>query len=68
MDEMADVPERGDFTVPGVGLACAVLYVVGIGLAVVGSVGAFVWGPLLWCVAVGFVVIAVSFAIGGGRF
>jgi hypothetical protein len=41
---------------------------IGIALGVVGTVGAFLWAPLLWCAAVGFVVIAVAFAISGGRF
>lgn len=59
---------RADFTDPRLRLAYAVLYVAGIGLMVTGSVGAFLWAPLLWCAAVGFGLIALSFAVRAGRF
>jgi len=68
MDETVDVPGRHDAADPRVRLASAVLYAAGIALVVVGTVGAFVWAPLLWSAGVGLVVIAVSFAISGGRF
>lgn len=61
------MPGPRDTGDPRVQLAAAVLYVLGITLGLVGCVGAFLWAPLLWCAAAGFVVIAVSFAISGGR-
>ena len=67
MNESVEMPGQQDAVGPRVQLASAVLYVTGITLGVVGCVGAFLWAPLLWCAAAGFVVIAVSFAISGGR-
>jgi hypothetical protein len=34
---------------------------------ITGSVGAFLWAPVLWCVVVGLVVIAAAFAVTSGR-
>ena len=60
--------DRTDFADPRLRLVYAVLYIVGVGLMVAGTIGAFLWSPLLWCTAVGFVVIAFSFAVRAGRF
>ena len=60
--------QRPDFADPRLRLAYAVLYVVGIVLMVAGCTAALIWAPLLWCSAVGFVVIAVSFAVRAGRY
>ena len=60
--------QRPDFADPRLRLAYALMYVVGITLMVAGCTGALLWAPLLWCTAVGFVVIAVSFAVRAGRY
>ena len=60
--------QRPDFADPRLRLVYAVLYVLGIALMVVGCTGALLWAPLLWCTAVGFAVIAVSFAVRAGRY
>ena len=60
--------QRPDFANPRLRLAYAVLYAVGTTLMVAGCTGAFLWAPLLWCTAVGLVVIAVSFAVRAGRY
>jgi len=64
----SDAHDRRGFADPRVRLLYAVLYAVGLLLTAVGSVGALIWAPLLWCAAAGFVVITVSFAVRAGRF
>jgi len=49
-------------------MVVALLYTTGLALMVIGSVGGFLWVPLLWCTAAGLVIIAAGFAISGGRF
>lgn len=63
-----DETDRRDVADPRLQVASAGLYLIGFALGVVGTVGALLWAPLLWCAAAGFVVIAVAFAISGGRF
>ena len=53
---------------PRVRLLYAVLYAAGLALGAIGSLGALIWAPLLWCAAAGLVVITVSFAVSAGRF
>jgi hypothetical protein len=48
-------------------LVAAVLYVAGLALLITGSVGAFLWTPVLWCAIAGLVVIAAALAVPGGR-
>ena len=67
VNESAETPGQQDADDPRVQLVSAVLYVIGITLGAVGWLGAFLWAPLLWCAAVGLVVIAVSFAMISGR-
>ncbi len=67
MDETADVPGRHPVAGSRLRVFCAVVYVAGVALLLVGAGGAFMWAPLLWCAAVGFVAITVAFAISGGR-
>ena len=38
---------------PRLRMVVAVLYVLGLALMIIGSVGGFLWVPLLWCVARG---------------
>ena len=52
---------------PRLRVVSAVLYVAGIALTIIGSVGAFLWTPALWCAVAGLVVIAAAFAVTGGR-
>lgn len=52
---------------PRVRVVSAVLYVAGLALMITGSVGAFLWTPVLWCAIAGLVVIAAAFAVTGGR-
>jgi len=52
---------------PRLRVVSAVLYVAGLALMITGSVGAFLWAPVLWCVVVGLVVIAAAFAVTSGR-
>jgi hypothetical protein len=51
----------------GCGVVSAVLYMAGLGLLAVGSVGAFLWTPVLWCAIAGLVVIPAALAVTGGR-
>ena len=63
-----DHPDTRDVVDPRLRMVVAVLYVSGLALMVIGSVGGFLWVPLLWCAAAGLVIIAAGFAISGGRF
>lgn len=63
-----DETDRGDVAGPRLRVASAVLYLIGIALGVLGTVGGFLLTPLLWCAAAGFVLIAIAFAISGGPF
>lgn len=53
---------------PRLRMVVAVLYVLGLALVIIGSVGGFLWVPLLWCVAAGLGIITAGFAVSGGRF
>ena len=64
MHETDDGP--GLMAGPRVRVFCAVLYLAGVALLLLGAGGAFVWAPLLWCAAGGFVAITASFALGDG--
>ena len=63
-----DRPGPRDVVDPRLRMVVAVVYVSGLALMVIGSVGGFLWVPLLWCAAAGLVMIAAGFAISGGRF
>jgi hypothetical protein len=63
---MADT-DRPVVADPRLRVVSAVLYVAGLALMIIGSVGAFLWTPALWCTAAGLVVIASAFAVTGGR-
>jgi hypothetical protein len=52
---------------PRLRVVSAVLYVAGVALLITGSVGAFLWSPVLWCVIAGLVVIAAALSVAGGR-
>ena len=52
---------------PRLRVVSAVLYVAGLALMITGSVGAFLWTPVLWCAIAGLVVIAAALAVTGGR-
>ena len=62
-----DDTDRPGLTDPWVRLVSAVLYVAGVALMITGSVGAFLWTPVLWCAIAGLIVIAAAFAVTGGR-
>ena len=64
MDDTAG-PDLAD---PRLRVVSAVLYLAGLALLVIGSVGAFLWSPVLWCAIVGLVLIAGAFVVAGGRF
>jgi hypothetical protein len=52
---------------PRLRVVAAVLYVAGLALMIMGSVGAFLWTPALWCAVAGLVAIAAALAVTGGR-
>ena len=62
-----DDTDRPGLADPRLRMVSAVLYVVGLALMITGSVGAFLWTPVLWCAIAGLVVIAAAFAVTGGR-
>jgi hypothetical protein len=62
-----DDTDRRDLADPRLRVASAAVYVAGLTLMITGSVGAFLWTPVLWCAVVGLVVIAAAFAVTGGR-
>jgi hypothetical protein len=62
-----DDTDRPDLADPRVRVVSAVLYVAGLALLITGSVGAFLWTPVLWCAVAGLVVIAAALAVTGGR-
>jgi hypothetical protein len=62
-----DDTDRPDLTDPRLQVVSALLYVTGLALMITGSVGAFLWSPMLWCAIAGLVLVAVAFAVTGGR-
>ena len=62
-----DDTDRPGLADPRLRVVSAVLYMAGLGLLAVGSVGAFLWTPVLWCAIAGLVVIAAALAVTGGR-
>jgi len=56
-----------DLADPRLRVVSAVLYLAGLALLVIGSVGAFLWSPVLWCAIVGLVLIAGAFVVAGGE-
>jgi hypothetical protein len=62
-----DDTDRPGLADPRLRLVAAVLYVAGLAMLITGSVGAFLWTPVLWCAIAGLVVIAAALAVPGGR-
>ena len=62
-----DDTDRPGLADPRVRVVSAVLYVAGLALMITGSVGAFLWTPVLWCAIAGLVVIAAALAVTDGR-
>lgn len=62
-----DDTDRPGLADPRLRVVSAVLYLAGLALMITGSVGAFLWTPVLWCAIAGLVVIAAAFAVTGGR-